>query len=59
MEGMSLAVVIVSGIAIGAGVCGVLGGLVHEPGAGIAFGAGIGAAIGLGCYELWNHSRHR
>jgi hypothetical protein len=56
---MSLAVAVVSGIAVGAGVCGVLGSVVHEPGLGIAFGAGIGAAIGLGCYELWNHSRHR
>jgi hypothetical protein len=56
---MSLAVAIVSGIAVGAVLCGVLGSVVHEPGLGIAFGAGIGAAIGLGCYELWNHNRHR
>ncbi|HET6221869.1 MAG TPA: hypothetical protein VFE11_06865 [Dongiaceae bacterium] len=56
---MSLAVAIVTGIAIGAGLCGALGSLVEEPGTGIAFGAGIGAAIGLGCYELWNHHRHR
>jgi hypothetical protein len=56
---MSLAAAIVTGIAIGAGLCGALGSLVEEPGTGIAFGAAIGAAIGLGCYELWNHHRRR